>query len=532
MNSLYSAAIILITGLLIPAGHLHSDNRTEKQPSGIKVFVEQDTIPVLIGKQKNPVLRINVKADGDDFPDLTGISLRTVGTNSQKDISDMAIYFSGSRSDFRDAVPLGEPTPAKPVLVFPSRQALKKGDNYFWVSLKISGEANLLNRIGVLCEHIELEGEVKLEPVTPVPAYLNRIGIALRRHGEDGVDTYRIPGLATTNEGTLIAVYDNRYNGPVDLQADVDVGMSRSTDGGQTWEPMKVIMDMGTWGDKPEDENGIGDPSVLVDRGTGTIWVAAVWAHGTPGKRNWHSSRPGMDPVKTSQFVLVKSEDDGKTWSEPVNITSFIKDPAWYLLLQGPGKGITLSDGTIVFPAQFKDHEQMPHSTIVWSKDHGKNWSIGTGAKPNTTEAQLIELEDGSIMLNMRDNRGGSRSVYTSRDLGTTWEIHPTSRSSLVEPVCNASLIKGTFLVNGEEQKLVLFVNPNSIKGRHHMTIKMSTDDGKTWPEKYWLLLDEGRGRGYPSMTRIDDEHIGILYEGSQADLVFEKVHINELINR
>jgi sialidase-1 len=295
---------------------------------------------------------------------------------------------------------------------------------------------------------------------------------------------------------------------------------------------MKVIMDMGEWGNKPQEENGIGDPSVLVDRGTGTIWVAAVWAHGTPGKRNWHSSRPGMDPLKTSQFVLVKSDDDGHTWSEPINITASIKEPEWYLLLEGPGKGITLSDGTIVFPAQFKDHENMPHSTIIWSKDHGENWSIGTGAKSNTTEAQVIELDNGSLMLNMRDNRGGSRSVYISSDLGDTWEMHPTSRSALIEPVCNASLIKGTFLVNGTEQKLVLFVNPNSTKGRHHMTIKASTDDGMTWPEENWLLLDQGRGRGYPSMTRIDDHHIGVLYEGSQADMVFEKVHIDEIMKK
>ena len=126
-----------------------------------------------------------------------------------------------------------------------------------------------------------------------------------------------------------------------------------------------------------------------------------------------------MKPKKTSQFILVKSEDDGKTWSEPINITSQIKDPKWHLLLQGPGKGITLKNGTLVFPAQFKDEFEMPYSTIVYSKNQGKTWEIGTGAKPNTTEAQVIELENGDLMLNMRDNRNGKdksetngRSVY------------------------------------------------------------------------------------------------------------------------
>jgi len=350
---------------------------------------------------------------------------------------------------------------------------------------------------------------------------------ALRSHGDDGADTYRIPGLVTTNQGTLVAVYDIRRNGAVDLQEDVDIGMNRSTDGGDTWEPMKVIMDMGEWGGLPNEQNGIGDPAVLVDRLTGTIWVAAVWAHGHPGERNWWASKPGMEPKQTSQLMLVKSEDDGITWSDPINITSQIKDPKWHLLLQGPGKGITMSDGTLVFPAQFKDENEMPHSTIIYSHDRGKTWNIGTGAKSNTTESQVVELDDGSLMLNMRDNRGGSRSVYTTNDMGQTWSEHPTSRSALPEPVCMASLIRHSY----KGQDYLLFSNPNSTERREKMTIKLSKDMGNTWPEQYQVLLDSGAGRGYSCMTSIDEETIGILYEGSQADLVFQKMKITELLN-
>lgn len=111
------------------------------------------------------------------------------------------------------------------------------------------------------------------------------------------------------------------------LQGNIDVGLSRSTDGGETWEPMEIIMDMGTWGDRPVNENGIGDPAILTDRNTGTIWVAALWIHGYPGTHAWFSSQQGMDPEETGQFVLVKSEDDGLTWSDPINITNQIKQP-------------------------------------------------------------------------------------------------------------------------------------------------------------------------------------------------------------
>ncbi|MBQ2091387.1 MAG: exo-alpha-sialidase, partial [Bacteroidales bacterium] len=96
-------------------------------------------------------------------------------------------------------------------------------------------------------------------------------GVVVRNAGDDGVAAYRIPGLVTSNAGTLVACYDIRHNNSLDLQEDIDIGVSRSTDGGRTWGPMIVAMDMGTWGGRPQGENGIGDPAILVDRQTGRI---------------------------------------------------------------------------------------------------------------------------------------------------------------------------------------------------------------------------------------------------------------------
>jgi sialidase-1 len=301
---------------------------------------------------------------------------------------------------------------------------------------------------------------------------------------------------------------------------------------------MKVIMDMGGWGGKPEIQNGIGDPAILVDRQTNTIWVAGIWAHGHPGKRNWNASKPGLLPAETSQLMLTKSEDDGLTWTEPINITSMVKKPEWHLLLQGPGKGITMIDGTLVFAAQYKDKNQIPHSTILYSKDQGKTWQLGTGAKSKTTESQVVELKDGSLMLNMRDDRGrdpvgnGYRSVAITSDLGKTWIEHPSSRKSLIEPVCNASLIKHVYTINGDVNEILLFVNPADQYKRKNMTIKVSFDEGRTWPASYHTLIDAGTGRGYPSLTSIDQNTIGILYEGSQADLVFQKFSLTQLLSK
>lgn len=392
------------------------------------------------------------------------------------------------------------------------------------ISIKVKTNHNLKNRIQVKPKSISLASKdypIRLERQLPAL----RIATPLRTFGDNGINSFRIPGLVTSTKGTLLAVYDIRRNSSRDLQGDIDVGLNRSLDGGKTWEPMQVIMDMGNWGGLPETENGIGDPAILVDHETGHLWVAALWMHGKPGEMAWNSSRSGMTPKETGQFVLVKSEDDGATWSEPMVITDQIKNPEWNLFFNGPGKGITLKDGTLVFPAQYKDKDQMPHSTIIYSKDKGKSWQVGTGAKSNTTEAQIVELQDGSLMLNMRDNRGGSRSVSVTKDFGATWTAHSTSRSALPEPVCMASIIENRY-----NPTMLLFSNPATEKGRQNITIKASLDNGNSWPAKHHILLDEGTGWGYSCLTMINEEEVGILYESSVSNMTFQIIPLKEIL--
>src|SRR5690606_11837794 len=167
------------------------------------------------------------------------------------------------------------------------------------------------------------------------------------------------------------------------LPGNIDVGMNRSTDGGKTWEPMKVIMDMGA----PHENNGVGDPAILFDPVTKKIIVAALWSK---GNRSLAGSKPGLSPDTTGQFVLVESNDDGLSWSAPHSITPSVKDPAWHLFFNGPGSGIAMQDGTLVFAAQYWDENRMPFSTLIYSKDHGQTW-VGNikGPRANTTESQL-----------------------------------------------------------------------------------------------------------------------------------------------
>lgn len=338
--------------------------------------------------------------------------------------------------------------------------------------------------------------------------------------GQGGVHTYRIPGIAKSSKGTLLAVYDFRYKHSGDLPADIDVGLSRSIDGGDTWEKPRVIIDFGT-GDPKE---GVGDPAIMLDENTGRIWVAALWTHAGFGIAN---SQSGLEFGKSGQFILTYSDDDGITWSKPRNLTAEIaSDKDWRIFFNGPGSGITMRDGTLVFAAQYWDAKNLPHSCIVYSKNHGDTWYLGTGARPNTTEAQVVELNDGSLMLNMRDNRGGSRAVAVTKDLGKTWTEHPSSRSALPESVCQGSLIRVSWKNADSPSGMIAFMNPNVTRGRYDMSVQISEDDGTSWTRKLKVYSPECFG--YSSMCLLDNETLGLLYE-TRGGLIFQKLNITDI---
>ena len=401
--------------------------------------------------------------------------------------------------------------------------------NYFWVSLEMKPDADLQTKVTAQVTEVKADG--KTMPLKVVSGEINhRMAVGVRHAGDDGSAAFRIPGLVTTNNGTLLGVYDVRYNNSVDLQEHVDIGLSRSTDGGKTWEKMRLPLAFGEDGGLPAAQNGVGDPSILVDTQTNTVWIVAAWVHGMGNQRAWWSSHQGMDKYITAQLMMTKSTDDGKTWSEPINVTEQVKQEEWYFLLQGPGRGITMADGTLVFPIQYIDKTRIPNAGIMFSKDHGETWTIHNHARTNTTEAQVAEVEPGVLMLNMRDNRGGSRAVYTTNDLGQTWKEHESSRTALIEPVCMASIISVKAEDNVLGKDLLIFSNPNSTSSRKDITIKISIDGGYTWQPDYQLLLDEGYGWGYTCLTMIDRETVGILYESSVAHMTFQAVKLTDIV--
>lgn len=518
------------------------------------IFVRETRIPILIERQDNVLFYLRL--DAKESQTLNDVVLNLGEGVNLSEIQSIKLYYGGTEalqdSGKKRFAPVGyisSNTPGKTLaanpsysikkseVTNPSNQVVLKGDqklfpgiNYFWISLQMKPGTSLTSKVTADIASITLDGKKALLDVVSENGIEHRMGVGVRHAGDDNSAAFRIPGLVTTNKGTLLGVYDVRYNSSVDLQEHVDVGLSRSTDGGKTWEKMRLPLAFGEFGGLPAGQNGVGDPSILVDTKTNNVWVVAAWTHGMGNQRAWWSSHPGMDMNHTAQLVLAKSTDDGKTWSAPINITEQVKDPSWYFLLQGPGRGITMSDGTLVFPTQFIDSTRVPNAGIMYSKDGGKNWKMHNYARTNTTEAQVAEVEPGVLMLNMRDNRGGSRAVAITKDLGKTWTEHESSRKALPESVCMASLISVKAKDNVLGKDLLIFSNPNTTKGRYNTTIKISLDGGVTWSPEHQLLLDEGNNWGYSCLSMIDKETIGILYESSVAHMTFQAVKLKDII--
>lgn len=519
------------------------------------LFIKAPQVPILIERNDNVLFYMRMDAKETKTLDEVTVTFGKDVPLSQ--IKSVKLYYGGTdasqdrgKKRFAPVEYISSNTPGKTLAANPSysvrksevqpkndrtivlkgEQKLFPGYNFFWVSLEMQPSASLQTKVTADITSVKADGKENPTKLVSDKNIERRMGIGVRHAGDDGSAAFRIPGLVTTNKGTLLGVYDVRYNSSVDLQEHIDIGLSRSTDGGKTWEKMRLPLAFGEYDGLPAAQNGVGDPSILVDTKTNTVWIVAAWTHGMGNQRAWWSSHPGMDLNHTAQLVMAKSTDDGKTWSAPINVTEQVKLPEWYFLLQGPGRGITTSDGTLVFPIQFIDKTRIPNAGIMYSKDRGETWKIHNYARTNTTEAQVAEVEPGVLMLNMRDNRGGSRAVYTTTDFGQTWKEHESSRTALIEPVCMASLISVKAKDNVLGKDLLIFSNPNSTNARKDMTIKISMDGGKTWSADHQLLLDEDYNWGYSCLTMIDKETIGILYESSVAHMTFQSIKLKDIV--
>jgi sialidase-1 len=315
--------------------------------------------------------------------------------------------------------------------------------------------------------------------------------------GQEGYHTYRIPAIVRTVEGTLLAFCEGRKNSQRDW-GDIDLLVKRSTDGGRTWSAAITVADFGT--------DTVGNPAPVVDRRTGTVWLLLTR---NPGDVPEKQILPGLSGATRTVWVTY-SKDDGKTWAAPADITVSVKRPDWSWYATGPVNGIQLRTGRMVIPCDHvRGDVSQRYSHVICSDDGGKTWRLGGSAGPYCNESTVVELSDGSLLLNMRSYSGKNRrAVSISRDGGLTW-TPPGLEDALIEPVCQASLIgfgKG-------KRRLLLFSNPADTQ-RVNMTVRLSRDEGKTWSVSKTVHAGPS---AYSNLIELKGNTVGLLYERGET---------------
>jgi len=325
--------------------------------------------------------------------------------------------------------------------------------------------------------------------------------------GQHGYHTYRIPSLLVTARGTLLAFAEGRKGGSGDA-GDIDLLLRRSTDQGRTWHLQQTI-----WDDGP---NTCGNPSAVLDRVSGTVWLLLTRNHGDDSE----SAIIAQTSRDTRRVFLTRSTDDGLNWSPPREITAAVKQTNWTWYATGPGAGVQIERGPhagrLVIPC---DHIEAGtrhyYSHVIYSDDGGQTWRLG-GSTPQhqVNECEVVELTGHRSLLNMRnyDPAQRSRQQAVSADGGLTW-AGQRHVPELLEPICQASIRRYTWPGAGRESVL-LFANPAGTR-RERMTLRASFDEGQTWPVA--RLLDS-RPSAYCCLAVLPDGTIGILYEAGERN--------------
>jgi sialidase-1 len=339
----------------------------------------------------------------------------------------------------------------------------------------------------------------------------------------------RIPGLAVTAGGTVIAVMDARIDGSADLGGgtnNIQVAMARSTDGGTTFSAPRIIAHPAT------THEGYGDPSLLVDRATGRVFCFFTYAPKVGV--GYYGSVPGDTSAAgttNTHVMYITSDDEGASWSAPVDLNPSVRNAAWAGMFTSSGHGIQLADGRLVQPLVYHDAAG-DHAANLYSDDDGATWHAGASASTGVNESKAVQRGTGKVVQNMRSNAGGNRWYATASDTGTSDVSSPYGaawNSGLLDPGCN-----------GDE---ISYVGPGQVDAHHHpllsgtavlsnaatannatrqdITVRISHDDGASWPHE--ALLRAGNG-GYSTTAVLPGGAIADLYEiGDTGGIVFTR---------
>ena len=346
---------------------------------------------------------------------------------------------------------------------------------------------------------------------------------------QEGYKLYRIPGIVVTKRGTVLAYREARKSDRGDW-GQIDILLRRSADGGKTWGPRTTLANV----PGPKAKNP----------------VALAQKLATPGEVTYNNPLAIADANGAVHFLFcleyarcfyLRSDDDGLTWTPPVEITAsfdkFRPEYDWKVLATGPGHGIQLQNGRLVVPVWLSlgtgGHAHRPSITsVIYSDDHGRTWLRGEIAGPNTgdwnipNETCAAQLADGRVLLNMRsESKANRRLLTTSRDGATGWS-QPQFHDQLLEPICMASMVRLSESPASDKHRL-LFSNPHNLsrtdgkeapgkgRDRKNVSVKLSYDESVTWPVT--KAIEPGFS-GYSDLAVANDGTILLFYERGSTD--------------
>ncbi|MDR6434946.1 sialidase-1 [Paenarthrobacter nicotinovorans] len=348
--------------------------------------------------------------------------------------------------------------------------------------------------------------------------------------GVGGYRQYRIPALAVSPRGTLLAAYDGRPNLD-DLPNPIDLLLRRSTDNGKTWGPQQVVR-------TGPGLQGFGDPSLLVDNETGRIFMF----HAAGTHAGFFEAVPGMEPDDEVQHADVSySDDDGGTWQHR-RLTAQLKSahPGITGLFAAAGQGIHVHTGP--FKGRLvQQYVVLVEGTIMaasaFSDDHGETWVLGeligdgpSGIGPN--ENKVVCLDDGRLLLHSRATPCRLWSI--SENGGQSWSpLQPVE--DLPDPSDNGSLTRfdgrpGVSLPESGTSGWLMASNNQDPQLRRNTVLSLSVDNGATWPAK--LVVCPGSS-AYSTVTRLPDGNVGVLYERQgYREIVFASIPAEQLTDQ
>lgn len=349
--------------------------------------------------------------------------------------------------------------------------------------------------------------------------------------GDGGFRSIRIPSLVITRQGTLLAFAEGR-GAPQD-QAGNDLVLRRSRDGGRTWDPLQVVQEDGA--------HSLNNPTAVVDDTTGRIFLMyqRIPSH---LKETSRETATGWEGTNIYRNLLTVSDDDGRTWSAPRDLTRTTKrENGATTIASGPGAGIQLKRGPragrLIIPFNEGPYHHW-NNYAVFSDDHGEHWKAGenvpdaivqtgtSGPRSQINEVQMVELSDGSVRLNSRPFAGAPlRKTAVSRDGGETWSA-VEDVAELPDPSCNAAILR---VMDPQDSSpgMIIFSGPLGSR-RERGTLHASRDDGKSWPVR--RLLWPGFF-AYSALTKLPDGGIGCLFEADDyARIVFVRIPIEWML--